>query len=51
MNEHGTLFLVSDRTGITVENLVRTLLTQFDEVEVERVVRPFCDDADKVERV
>ncbi len=51
MNENSTLFLVSDRTGITVENLVRTLLTQFDEVEVERVVRPFCDDADKVERV
>jgi regulator of PEP synthase PpsR (kinase-PPPase family) len=46
-----TLFLVSDRTGITVEGLVRTLLTQFERPPAERVVRPFCDDVDKIERV
>jgi len=51
MPEHSTLFLVSDRTGITVESLVRTLLTQFDQAPVQRVVRPFCDDADKIARV
>lgn len=51
MGEQTTIFLVSDRTGITIESLVRTLLTQFDQVPAERVVRPFCDDADKVERV
>ncbi len=51
MNEHSTLFLVSDRTGITVGSLVRTLLTQFDQAPVQRVVRPFCDDVDKIARV
>ena len=51
MPEYHTIFLVSDRTGITIEGLVRTLLTQFDTVPAERVVRPFCDDADKLEQV
>ena len=51
MTEHNTIFLVSDRTGITMEGLVRTLLTQFEQVPAERVVRPFCDDVDKVEHV
>lgn len=32
MTDHATIFLVSDRTGITVEGLVRTLLTQLESV-------------------
>lgn len=48
MTEHSTLFVVSDRTGITVEKLVRTLLTQFDNMDVHRVVRPFLDNAEKI---
>ena len=51
MKTGNTIFLVSDRTGITVEGLVRTLLTQFESVPAERVVRPFCDTGEKIERV
>lgn len=51
MHDHSTIFLVSDRTGITVENLVRTLLTQFDQVPAERIVRPFVDTPGKLRRV
>jgi [pyruvate, water dikinase]-phosphate phosphotransferase / [pyruvate, water dikinase] kinase len=51
MHEHSTIFLVSDRTGITVENLVRTLLTQFDQVLAERIVRPFLDTPQKIASV
>lgn len=32
MTDHATIFLVSDRTGITVEGLVRTLLNQLESV-------------------
>jgi len=46
-----SIFIVSDRTGITIEGLVRTLLTQFEDAPAERTVRPFCDDAVKVDRV
>lgn len=51
MHEHSTIFLVSDRTGITVEKLVRTLLTQFDQVPAERIVRPFVDSPEKLRKV
>jgi len=51
MTKHNTIFLVSDRTGITVEGLVRTLLTQFESMPAERIVRPFCDDVAKIEGV
>ena len=51
MHEHSTIFLVSDRTGITVEKLVRTLLTQFDQVPAERIVRPFLDTPEKIAAV
>jgi len=51
MKEHSTIFLISDRTGITVESLVRTLLTQFDQVPAERIVRPFLDTTDKIAKV
>lgn len=48
MPEHSTIFVVSDRTGITVEKLVRTLLTQFDGMNAERIVRPFLDTPEKL---
>lgn len=51
MHEHSTIFLVSDRTGITVEKLVRTLLTQFDQMPAERIVRPFLDTPHKIASV
>ena len=44
-----TLFIISDRTGITLEQLVRTLMTQFDDVCCERMVLPFLDTADKID--
>lgn len=44
-----TLFLVSDRTGITVENLVHTLMTQFDEQPEPRITLPFVDNPAKVD--
>jgi hypothetical protein len=51
MIARSTIFIVSDRTGITLEGLVRTLLTQFEEAPAERTVRAFCDDAAKIDRV
>lgn len=48
-NSSRTLFILSDRTGITLEHLVRTLMTQFDDTCCERVVLPFLDAASKVE--
>jgi hypothetical protein len=44
-----TLFIISDRTGITLEQLVRTLMTQFDEPCCERMVLPFLDTPDKID--
>lgn len=44
-----TLFIISDRTGITLENLVRTLITQFDDLCCERMVLPFLDTPAKIE--
>ena len=44
-NPSRTLFIIADRTGITLENLVRTLLTQFDDLCCERMVLPFLDTA------
>lgn len=48
-NPSRTLFIISDRTGITLEQLVRTLITQFDDLCCERVVLPFLDTPAKIE--
>lgn len=48
MTEHSTIYVVSDRTGITVEKLVHTLLTQFDQMPTERTIRPFLDTRKKI---
>lgn len=41
--------MISDRTGITLEHLVRTLITQFDDVKCEPVVLPFLDSPEKID--
>ena len=46
-----TIFLVSDRTGITIETLAHTLLTQFGAVHHKSVSLPFIDDPAKVHQV
>jgi len=46
-----TVFFVSDRTGITVQMLGHSLLTQFPEVEVEQVSIPFVDTTEKMQEV
>ncbi|HVN42958.1 MAG TPA: pyruvate, water dikinase regulatory protein [Steroidobacteraceae bacterium] len=45
------VFFVSDRTGITVEALGSSLLTQFAELEFSRVTLPFIDTVDKAHDV
>ncbi len=47
MNSHRTAFFVSDRTGITVEALGHSLLTQFDSVSFTEITVPFIDSVDK----
>ena len=42
-----TAFFVSDHTGLTVETLGRSLLSQFDGVELQRVTLPFIDTEEK----
>ena len=41
------VFFVSDRTGITVEALGSSLLTQFGDIDFERVTLPFIDSIPK----
>ncbi len=45
-----TVFLLSDRTGITVETLGHSLLTQFDEPEFEQIIIPYVDSVAKAEK-
>jgi len=42
------VFFVSDRTGITVEMLGHTLLTQFEGTEFELINCPFVDNTEKI---
>lgn len=51
MPDRRTAFFVSDRTGITVEMLGNSLLTQFDAVEFQRVTLPFIDNIEKARDV
>ncbi len=43
MHKKRTAFFVSDRTGITAENLGHSLLSQFEGIEFKRVRLPFLD--------
>ncbi len=51
MPNRRTAFFISDRTGITVEMLGNSLLTQFDDIEFHRVTLPFVDNIEKVREV
>jgi regulator of PEP synthase PpsR (kinase-PPPase family) len=42
-----TVFFVSDRTGITVEMLGNSLLTQFEGMEFKKMTLPFVDSVEK----
>lgn len=46
-----TVFFISDRTGVTVENLGNSLLNQFVEIEFERYTVPFVDSVEQVQAV
>ncbi len=50
MNQR-TVFLVSDQTGITVEALGHSLLTQFEGFEFKAVTVPFVDSLDKARKL
>ena len=45
------VFYLSDRTGITVEILAHSLLTQFEGVEFEKISCPYLDSVDKAKEV
>lgn len=47
MNKIRTAYFVSDRTGITAENLGHSLLSQFEAVQFKRVRLPFLDSVEK----
>ncbi len=47
MSRRRTAFFISDRTGITVEKLGRSMLSQFDGIEFNQVTLPFVDSIEK----
>lgn len=47
VKQRRTVFYLSDRTGITVETLGHSLLTQFDGIQWRKVSIPFLDSAAK----
>ena len=51
MSQRKRVFFVSDRTGITVEALGSSLLTQFAEMDFLRLTLPFIDSVDKAREV
>lgn len=46
-----TVFYISDGTGITAVSLGRSLLSQFKQIEFERITLPYIDTLDKVDQV
>ncbi len=46
-NKHRTAFFISDRTGLTAEVLGRSLLTQFEGIEIRRVTLRYIDTPEK----
>lgn len=51
MSHRRRVFFVSDRTGLTVEALGSSLITQFDGIDFVRVTVPFVDSVDKAREV
>lgn len=47
MKPRRTVFFVSDRTGITLETLGKTLLTQFPGIDFHKHILPFVDTEEK----
>jgi regulator of PEP synthase PpsR (kinase-PPPase family) len=45
------VFFLSDSTGITAENLGRSLLAQFPHIQFESVTKPFIDTQEKAQRI
>jgi len=45
------VFFLSDSTGMTAENLGRSLLVQFPQIQFESVTKPFVDAHDKAQRI
>jgi regulator of PEP synthase PpsR (kinase-PPPase family) len=48
-DRHRTIFFVSDGTGITVEMLGHSLLTQFDGIRFDQLTVPFIDSVEKAQ--
>jgi regulator of PEP synthase PpsR (kinase-PPPase family) len=48
-NTHRTIFYISDRTGITIKTLGRSLISQFDNITFEQYTLPFIDTVEKTE--
>ncbi|MWJ26630.1 pyruvate, phosphate dikinase/phosphoenolpyruvate synthase regulator [Halomonas sp. ZH2S] len=44
-----TAFFISDGTGITAESLGRSLLAQFENVEIRMLTKPYIDDLEKAQ--
>lgn len=45
------VFFLSDSTGMTAENLGRSLLVQFPQIQFESVTKPFVDTPEKAHRI
>jgi [pyruvate, water dikinase]-phosphate phosphotransferase / [pyruvate, water dikinase] kinase len=50
MSNRRRVFFISDRTGITVEMLGNSLLTQFEGIEFQRITLPFVDTREKIDQ-
>lgn len=46
-----TVFFISDRTGVTAENLGHSLLNQFDQITFECTTIPFIDSMERAQNV
>ncbi len=45
------VFYLSDSTGLTAENLGKSLLAQFPQIQFESVTRPFVDTPEKAQKI
>lgn len=45
------VFFLSDSTGMTAENLGKSLLAQFPKIQFESVTKPFIDTSEKAEKI
>ena len=45
------VFFLSDSTGMTAENLGKSLLAQFPQIQFESVTKPFVDSLEKAQRI